>query len=83
MPNFNHDEVQLISFYTGTTLSETLENLKAMSEFIGEDEPELSQMTASVLFKLSQMDEKQYQELTEKVIPDTLPELPLLPGTEA
>lgn len=82
MPYFDHDEIQLISFYTGATLTETTENLKAMSEFIGDDEPELSQMTASVLFKLSQMDEDQYRELTETIIPETLTELPILPETE-
>ena len=34
------------------TLAETLNNVKAMADFISEEEPELEQLTASVLFKL-------------------------------
>lgn len=83
MPYFDDDEIQFISFYTGADLKETLENIRAMSEFISENETMLEQMTASVLFKLSQMEEAQFQELIERIIPDTLMNLPIPPEMEA
>ena len=43
----------------------------------------LEQMTASVLLKLSQMEETQFQELIERIIPDTLMNLPIPPEMEA
>ena len=83
MPYFDDDEIQFISFYAGADLKETLENIRAMSEFISENETMLEQMTASVLFKLSQMEEARFQELIERIIPDTLMNLPVPPEMEA
>lgn len=83
MPYFDDDEIQFISFYAGADLKETLENIRAMSEFISENETMLEQMTAFVLFKLSQMEEAQFQELIERIIPDTLMNLPIPPEMEA
>ena len=83
MPYFDHDEIQLISFYAADTLAETLNNVKAMADFISEEEPELEQLTASVLFKLSRMSEEQIRELSGRIIPDILAELPADTEAEA
>lgn len=83
MPRFDYDEIQLISFYAADTLEETLRNIREMADYITDEEPELAELTASVLFKLGRMTEGQYRELNEKVIPDAFLDLPVHPEAEA
>ena len=63
MPEFEPDEITLMTLYDTGTREGLIAALKEMRPYMDEDEKALQDMTDAVLDKLSGMTDEQYSEL--------------------
>ena len=63
MPEFEPDEITLMTLYDTGTREGLIAALKEMRPYMDEDEKALQEMTDAVLDKLSGMTDEQYSEL--------------------
>lgn len=66
--NFPHDEMNLMAIYANGSREGLIKKLNAMREYLEPDETELLEMTDSVLKKLSNMPDAEFN--TFNLIPD-------------
>lgn len=68
MMNLTHDEINLLCIYQTNTRRETINAIMYMQQYLEPDETELAEMSDSLLAKLEQMSDEEFDELEK--IPD-------------
>lgn len=68
MMNLTHDEMNLLCIYQTNTRRETINAIMYMQQYLEPDETELAEMSDSLLAKLEQMSDEEFDELEK--IPD-------------
>ena len=68
MTNLTHDETNLLCIYQKDTRVGTIDNIRAMRQYLEEDETELSDMSESLLSKLNVMSDEEFDTL--ELFPD-------------
>ena len=68
MMNLTHDEINLLCIYQTNTRHETINAIMYMQQYLEPDETELAEMSDSLLAKLEQMSDEEFDELEK--IPD-------------
>mgnify|MGYP006065617603 FL=1 len=66
MMNLTHDEMNLLCIYQTNTRRETINAIMYMQQYLEPDETELAEMSDSLLAKLEQMSDEEFDEM-EKV----------------
>ena len=66
MMNLTHDEINLLCIYQTNTRRETINAIMYMQQYLEPDETELAEMSDSLLAKLEQMSDEEFDEM-EKV----------------
>ena len=66
MMNLTHDEINLLCIYQTNTRRETINAIMYMQQYLEPDETELAEMSDSLLAKLEQMSDEEFDEL-EKI----------------
>lgn len=63
MTNLTHDEMNLLCIYQKNTRIGTIDSITVMQQYLEKDETELAQMSYSLLSKLEQMSDEEFDEL--------------------
>ncbi|MDO5398197.1 MAG: transposon-transfer assisting family protein [bacterium] len=63
MTNLTHDEMNLLCIYQKNTRIGTMDAITVMRQYLEQDETELADMSDSLLSKLEQMSDEEYDEL--------------------
>ncbi|HIU56909.1 MAG TPA: transposon-transfer assisting family protein [Candidatus Ornithomonoglobus merdipullorum] len=63
MMNLTHDEMNLLCIYQTNTRRETINAITYMQQYLEPDETELAEMSDSLLAKLEQMNDEEFDEL--------------------
>ena len=63
MMNLTHDEMNLLCIYQTNTRRETINAITYMQQYLEPDETELAEMSDSLLAKLEQMSDNEFDEL--------------------
>lgn len=63
MTNLTHDEMNLLCIYQKNTRIGTMDAITVMRQYLEQDETELLEMSYSLLGKLEQMSDKEFDEL--------------------
>ena len=63
MMNLTHDEMNLLCIYQTNTRRETINAIMYMQQYLEPDETELAEMSDSLLAKLEQMSDEEFDEL--------------------
>lgn len=63
MMNLTHDEMNLLCIYQTNTRRETINAIMYMQQYLEPDETELAEMSDSLLAKLEQMSDNEFDEL--------------------
>ena len=63
MTNLTHDEMNLLCIYQKDTRTGTPESVTLMQQYLEEDETELAEMSVSLLRKLENMTDEEFNEL--------------------
>lgn len=63
MTNLTHDEMNLLCIYQKNTRIETMDSITVMQQYLEKDETELAEMSDSLLSKLEQMSDEEFDEL--------------------
>lgn len=63
MTNLTHDEMNLLCIYQKNTRIGTMDSITVMQQYLEKDEIELAQMSDSLLAKLEQMNDEEFDEL--------------------
>lgn len=70
--NFSIEEHNLMCIYIGDNRAEAIANIQHMMTFLTPEETELRELSQTVLRKLQQMTDEQYDALSDQLIPDFL-----------
>ena len=68
MMNLTHDEINLLCIYQTHTRRETINAIMYMQQYLELDETELNELSNSLLAKLEQMSDEEFDEMEK--IPD-------------
>ena len=68
MMNLTHDEMNLLCIYQTNTRRETINAIMYMQQYLELDETELNELSNSLLAKLEQMSDEEFDEMEK--IPD-------------
>lgn len=63
MMNLTHDEMNLLCIYQKNTRIGTMDAITVMRQYLEQDETELLEMSDSLLTKLEQMSDEEFDEL--------------------
>lgn len=63
MMNLTHDEINLLCIYQTNTRRETINAITYMQQYLEPDETELAEMSDSLLAKLEQMSDEEFDEM--------------------
>ena len=63
MTNLTHDEMNLLCIYQKNTRIGTMDAITVMRQYLEQDETELLEMSDSLLNKLEQMSDEEFDEL--------------------
>ena len=63
MTNLTHDEMNLLCIYQKNTRIGTMDSITVMQQYLEKDETELAQLSDSLLSKLEQMSDEEFDEL--------------------
>lgn len=63
MTNLTHDEMNLLCIYQKNTRIGTMDSITVMQQYLEKDETELTEMSDSLLSKLEQMSDEEFDEL--------------------
>ncbi|MGN0149850.1 MAG: transposon-transfer assisting family protein [Clostridia bacterium] len=63
MTNLTHDEMNLLCIYQKNTRIGTMDSITVMQQYLEKDETELAEMSDSLLSKLEQMSDEEFDEL--------------------
>ena len=63
MMNLTHDEMNLLCIYQTNTRRETINAIMYMQQYLEPDETELAEMSNSLLAKLEQMSDEEFDDL--------------------
>lgn len=63
MMNLTHDEMNLLCIYQTNTRRETINAIMYMQQYLEPDETELAEMSDSLLAKLEQMSDEEFDEM--------------------
>ena len=63
MTNLTHDEMNLLCIYQKNTRIGTMDSITVMQQYLEKDETELAQMSDSLLSKLEQISDEEFDEL--------------------
>lgn len=63
MTNLTHDEMNLLCIYQKNTRIGTMDAITAMRQYLEQDETELLAMSDSLLTKLEQMSDEEFDEM--------------------
>ncbi len=63
MTNLTHDEMNLLCIYQKNTRIGTMNSITVMQQYLEKDETELAEMSDSLLSKLEQMSDEEFDEL--------------------
>lgn len=63
MTNLTHDEMNLLCIYQKNTRIGTMDSITVMQQYLEKDETELAKMSDSLLSKLEQMSDEEFDEL--------------------
>ena len=63
MMNLTHDEMNLLCIYQSNTRRETINAITYMQQYLEPDETELAELSNSLLAKLEQMSDEEFDEL--------------------
>lgn len=63
MMNLTHDEMNLLCIYQTNTRRETIHAIMYMQQYLEPDETELAEMSDSLLAKLEQMSDEEFDEM--------------------
>ncbi len=63
MMNLTHDEMNLLCIYQTNTRRETINAITYMQQYLEPDETELAELSNSLLAKLEQMSDEEFDEL--------------------
>lgn len=63
MTNLTHDEMNLLCIYQKNTRIGTMDSITVMRQYLGQDETELLEMSDSLLTKLEQMSDEEFDEM--------------------
>ena len=63
MTNLTHDEMNLLCIYQKNTRIGTMEAITVMRQYLEQDETELYEMSDSLLTKLEQMSDEEFDEM--------------------
>lgn len=63
MMNLTHDEMNLLCIYQTNTRRETINAITYMQQYLESDETELNELSNSLLAKLEQMRDEEFDEL--------------------
>ena len=63
MMNLTHDEMNFLCIYQTNTRRETINAITYMQQYLEPDETELAEMSDSLLAKLEQMNDEEFDEL--------------------
>lgn len=63
MTNLTHDEMNLLCIYQKNTRIGTMDSITVVQQYLEKDETELAEMSDSLLSKLEQMSDEEFDEL--------------------
>ena len=63
MTNLTHDEMNLLCIYQKNTRIGTMDAITVMKQYLEQDETELAEMSDSLLIKLENMTDEEFDEL--------------------
>ncbi len=63
MTNLTHDEMNLLCIYQKNTRIGTMDSITVMQQYLEQDETELLEMSDSLLDKLEQISDEEFDEL--------------------
>ena len=63
MTNLTHDEMNLLCIYQKNTRVGTMDAIVVMQQYLEQDERELAEMSNSLLTKLEQMSDEEFDEM--------------------
>lgn len=63
MTNLTHDEMNLLCIYQKNTRIETMNAITVMRQYLEQDETELYELSDSLLTKLEQMSDEEFDEM--------------------
>ena len=63
MMNLTHDEMNLLCIYQTNTRRETINAITYMQQYLEPDETELAELSNSLLAKMEQMSDEEFDEL--------------------
>ena len=63
MTNLTHDEMNLLCIYQKNTRIGTMDSITVMQQYLEKDETELAEMSDSLLSKLEQMSDEEFDEM--------------------